>query len=323
MAFPMNRREFLAASAGATAALACGLESTAAATGPFKHALHKAVIVGKPTADVLRPIQEAGFEGVEAGIVSPAEAAEARQVAAGLGLRIHSVLRGWAQFNSDDPQEVESTLATTVEALRAAQAYGAGAVLLVPGRIDGHPRPEPWEFQVKFDRKTGHLTQVVAEGNERYQAYIEAHNRAYEAFQKAIRQLIPVAREVGVVLAIENVWNNLFVDPTHFAHFIDSFRSRWVKVYFDLANHVPYAPTERWIAILGRRIVRCHVKDFKLNPDGHGGQFVDIRDGSINWPVVRQALDRVGYRGWMTIEGSEGLSLEERSRRLDLIIAGQ
>ncbi len=41
------------------------------------------------------------------------------------------------------------------------------------------------------------------------------------------------------------------------------------------------------------------------------------------WPVVRQALESVNYRGWMTIEGSEGLSMEERNRRLDLIVEGR
>ena len=70
-------------------------------------------------------------------------------------------------------------------------------------------------------------------------------------------------------------------------------------------------------------IVKCHVKDFQLNPDGHGGEFVDIREGSINWPTVRQALDDIGYNGWMTIEGSGGLALEEQNRRLDLIVAGK
>ena len=37
----------------------------------------------------------------------------------------------------------------------------------------------------------------------------------------------------------------------------------------------------------------------------------------------RGALDGVGYNGWMTIEGSGGLSLEEKSKRLDLILAGK
>jgi hypothetical protein len=37
---------------------------------------------------------------------------------------------------------------------------------------------------------------------------------------------------------------------------------------------------------------------------------------------VQKALDEVGYSGWMTIEGGS-LSLEEHSKRLDLIIAGR
>ena len=42
---------------------------------------------------------------------------------------------------------------------------------------------------------------------------------------------------------------------------------------------------------------------------------------SVRWPVVRQALEVVGYSGWMTIEGGD-CSLAEHSKRLDQIIAG-
>ena len=70
-----------------------------------------------------------------------------------------------------------------------------------------------------------------------------------------------------------------------------------------------YAPSEEWINTLGPLIVKCHIKDFKLNADGHGGEFVDIRDGSVRWPVVREALEAIGYSGFMTIEGSDTLSL--------------
>ena len=89
------------------------------------------------------------------------------------------------------------------------------------------------------------------------------------------------------------------------------------------ARYVYGAMPEEWIRALGKLIVKIHVKDFKLNPDGHGGKFVDIRDGSVDWPLVRKELDKIGYNGWMTIEGSGKLSLEERSKRLDLIIAGK
>jgi hexulose-6-phosphate isomerase len=183
--------------------------------------------------------------------------------------------------------------------------------------------PKPWEFRVEFDGKTGRLTKVAGKDNERYGEYIAAHNRAYDAFEDSIGKLIPTAEKIGVVIAVENVWSNLFVDPLHAAHFVDSFESPWVRAYFDIGNHVKYSPPERWIDSLGKRIVRCHVKDFKLNRDGRGGKFVNIQEGSVNWASVTKALEKVGYQGWMTIEGSEKLSLAERSRRLDLIIAGK
>ena len=83
-----------------------------------------------------------------------------------------------------------------------------------------------------------------------------------------------------------------------------------------------FAPPQEWIYTLGKLIVKCHVKDFKLNADGHGGKFVHPRDGSINWPAVRQALDKIGYNGWLSIEDG-GLPLEEFDRRFDLILAGK
>ena len=75
---------------------------------------------------------------------------------------------------------------------------------------------------------------------------------------------------------------------------------------------------------LGRLIVKCHVKDFKLGPDGHSGEFVLPREGSIDWPVVRRTLDDVGYNGWLTAEGWPlDHTFADLNQRLDLIIAGK
>ena len=208
------------------------------------------------------------------------------------------------------------------KAQRQPRHIGADAILLVPCRIGDMKMPEPWEFDIAFDPATGHLTRVVKGDNEPYKAYIEAHDHATDTSRRAVGKLIPVAEETGVVIAIENVWNNLWVTPDLFAHFVNSFDSPWVKAYFDIGNHVKYAPPEQFIRALGPRIAKCHVKDFKLNPDGHGGDFCNIRDGSVHRPVVRKALDEVRYSGWMTIEGGN-CSLEEHSKRLDLIIAGK
>ena len=102
-----------------------------------------------------------------------------------------------------------------------------------------------------------------------------------------------------------------------------SFDSPWVKATLDIGNHVRYARPETWIRLLGKQhLLKCHVKDFKLNPDGHDGAFCNIRDGSVDWPTVRTALDEVGFSGWLTIEGGN-LSPKEHAKRLDLIISGK
>lgn len=311
-----SRREFLAATA---AAGAVALPASAAPGRRLKKAM-----IDTPTEATLTALKAAGFDGIESSdrAATPEAAAAARRIAEGLGLKIHSVLFGWANFNSDDPAAVDADIAAVEKSLLAAQAYGADAVLLVPCRTRVTPIPEPWEFRIEFDDTTGRVTRVVEGDNAPYKDYIDAQNAATERSRRAIERLIPAAEKAGVVLALENVWNNLWVQPALFAHFVKSFKSRWVRAYFDIGNHVKYAPPEAWIRALGSLIVKCHVKDFQLNPDGRGGKFVHPRDGSVNWPSVIKALGDVGYDGFLTIE-DKGLPLEDFSRRLDWIIAGQ
>jgi L-ribulose-5-phosphate 3-epimerase len=281
------------------------------------------MIVGPVTESALMPLKEAGFDGVETTHICPEEeAARGKLVAEKMGMRVHSVLRGWMEFNSDDPAKVETSLENTRKALRAAKAYGADDILLVPCRVSGMPIPDPWEFDITFDPKTGHVSKVVSGDNSRFEAYIKAQNRATDTSRAAVEKLIPLAEELKVIIALENVWNNLWVKPALFQSFVASFNHPWVKAYFDIGNHVKYAPPQDWIRALGPLVAKLHVKDFKLNPNGHGGNFVHPRDGSIDWPAVRQALDEVGYTGWATIEDG-GLPLPEFVRRFDLIESGK
>jgi hexulose-6-phosphate isomerase len=317
----VNRRDFLAASAAAGAGLVLASRLQA---DPWKTTLHKAMI-GLPTEEVLSSWKAAGFEGIEAlkgqKKLSPQETAAARKTAESLGMRIHSVLFGWGSLNGGDAA-MAKTIADMEATLQMAQGYGAETVLFVPCRIDAAPMPEPWEFDIRFDEKTNHLKQVVAGDNAKYQAYIAAHNHAIDTAREGVKRLIPAAEKAGVIIALENVWNNLWVKPDFAQNFVASFNNPWVRAYFDIGNHVKYAAPQDWIRTMGKLIVKCHVKDFKLNPDGHGGNFCNIRDGSINWPEVRKALDEIGYNGWLTIEGGN-LSVQEHGKRLDLIVAGK
>jgi hexulose-6-phosphate isomerase len=349
---PINRREFMTASATVAATLGLGARSIGAQTPEprgaaapqaaaapaepltFKTKLRKALIA-RPTEEDLTRMKAAGFEGVEGRVIPPDEAAKMRIVAEKLGMRIHSVLYGWAEFNSPDKSEVDRTFAESEAALRSAEAFGADAVLLVPCRIG--PRggrgaapqgtmkmPRAWEFQIDFDEKTGHIRKVAYGDNTPYAEYITAHNHATDTSTEWIKRLIPLAEKTKVVIAIENVSNNLWVKPAIFRHFVQSFQSPWVKAYYDIGNHVRFAPPEEWILTLGDLLAKIHVKDYRLDPaDPSGrGASVNIREGSVRWPVLRQALEAVNYNGWMTIESNGSISFEERNRRLDQIIAG-
>ena len=148
-------------------------------------------------------------------------------------MKIHSVLRGWTNFNSPHAEEVARDVASVETALKACQGYGADALLLVPCRLLANVAlPKPEQFDIELDEKTGHLTRVVAGDNGPYADYLRAHNEAIDMARRALDQLIPVAEKTGVVIALENVWSNLWVLPRPFAHFVQSFQCPWIQSYF-------------------------------------------------------------------------------------------
>jgi hexulose-6-phosphate isomerase len=397
----VNRRQFLTTSATAAAGLslpwtagsadAQGNSAVPATTPPtFKTKLQKAAILrnDQATEARLRQIKDAGYDGVEYSAnnntpLTPAQARDLLLLVEKTGLRVHSVLRGWAAFNSTVPEQVQTSFAACENALRTAQMLGADAVLMVTcqvpvpvfnpgggrGRGDGgrargaatpaatpapaapttaatpaagqaapaarrgggglgaptpFRMPDPWEFQIEFDQKTGLISKVVYGDNAPYAEYIKLHNHAIQTSTEWTKKLIPLAQKTKVVIAIENVWNNLWVEPKIFRHFIASFNSPWVKAYYDIGNNIKWAPPEEWVLTLGDLLAKIHVKDYKLDPMSPtgNGSWAAIREGSTRWPVLRAALDRVNYNGWLTVEGTEGLTIEEQAKRLDMIMAG-
>ena len=58
---------------------------------------------------------------------------------------------------------------------------------------------------------------------------------------------------------------------------------------------------EMWIEILGSRIGRVHVKDFKRSIGTLDG-FTDLLSGDVNYPAVIAALEKFGYDGPLTAE---------------------
>lgn len=320
---PFDRRQFLATAGAASLSL---LSPVAGRAATFKTVIKKAKIIGKPEEKALRDLKAAGFDGVEVSYLfdDETEACKARELVEGIGLKVHSVLRGWAEFNSDDAGQVSSSYAVTEKALRTAHWLGAETILLVPCRVGGVGivMPQPWEFDIEFDEKTGHVSRVVKGDNAPFARYIAAQNKATDTSREQVKKLIPLAEKLNVIIGLENVWNNLWVRPDLYKNFVGSFDHPFVRAYYDVGNHVKYlVPVHDWIHTLGGLIKKIHIKDYALAPDNHSGKFVHPRDGSIDWPKMRQALDDVGYNGWITVEDN-GLPLPEFTARLDKIIAG-
>ena len=90
------------------------------------------------------------------------------------------------------------------------------------------------------------------------------------------------------------------LSPLEFARIVDEINDPHVGAYFDVGNILAYGYPDQWIRILGKRIKKCHVKDFVVQ--GPGGHFVPLLEGSVDWTAVRQAWREIGYEDFVTVE---------------------
>jgi len=289
----MERRSFLKYTAAVTVGTSLLGTSKPAEAGQSDAKLRKAVQLSMlpkelSDADKFKLTKKCGFEGVEASPMKDLNAArELGKLAREAGVPIHSIVYGgWgAPFSEPDPEVIKKGLAGMETALRSANAMGAETVLLVP---------------------------AVVNENVRY-------GEAYKRSQEHIRKLLPLAEELDVIIAVENVWNKFLLSPLEFGRYVDEFDSPWLKAYFDIGNVIIFGYAQDWIRTLGKRIVKIHLKDFRRR----GYQWTNLLDGDVNWPQVRRALDEIGYEGFMTTElgGGDEAYLMDLAKRIDRIIA--
>jgi hexulose-6-phosphate isomerase len=297
----LPRRTFLK-SAGALACPVLALPLPAADSAPKKRTIKKAIMwstVGAKGSilEKMKLVKEAGFEGVE-----PMGGMDRDEVLAALketGLKAASVCchTHWAKpLSAPDEATRQIGLDGLILSLQDAKAYGATSVLLVPG--------------------------VARNGV----SYDDCFKRSVEEIKKAI----PAAKETGVKIAIENVWNEFITTPQQADDFLKAINSEWVGWHFDIGNVGRYSPAEQWIPVIGKRILKLHIKEFNtkaMEPGNPGKGFgFKLLEGDNNWPAIMRELDKIGYTGWGISEqpGSQAANAEaakDLAQQMDKVFA--
>jgi hexulose-6-phosphate isomerase len=244
-------------------------------------------------AQRMKMARDVGFEVIQAP-TTPDEhlAEEIKKAADGANMRIDSVMNmdHWKYpLSSSEPAVVEKSLAGMRASLNNAKVWGSDAVLLVPAVVNSET------------------------------SYRDAWSRS----QKEIRKLLPLAEELKIVIAIEEVWNKFLLSPLEMATYIGEFQSPWIQAWFDVGNVVLYGYPQDWIRTLGKSIVKVHLKDFKRKQDGY--EWVNLGDGDVDWEAVREAFRDIGYSGSAVVElkGGDEDYLRDVSRRVDRLLLGR
>ncbi|MFN0056802.1 MAG: sugar phosphate isomerase/epimerase family protein, partial [Planctomycetales bacterium] len=239
--------------------------------------------------ECLRLAKAAGFDGIELNYdlendlspkASAKELAAIRRLADDVGIAISglcSFLFWPYPLSSNDPAKRARGLELAGKIGQAAHDMGVENVLVVPGAVH-----IPW--------RTDHepVPNDVCDQRAR----------------EAVGQLAKQAEKRKVSLNIENIFfNGYLMTPFEMNGFVDSLSSEAVQVHFDTGNISMFQHAEHWIPILGKRTKNIHFKEFtKKGTDYSLETFRPLLDGTTNWPAVMEALDQVGYRGYVTFE---------------------
>ena len=261
----------------------------------------------KKIREAFAEARQAGFDAVELCLAERGELsletteAGCKKIlddARNAGVEISSLASGlyWSYSpTDDDPAIRKKAMDITLKYIDLAASLKVDTVLYIPGYV--HVAFMPGSPVISYDT---------------------VHKRSLEALKEASRY----AESKKVTLAVEEVWNMFLLSPLEMRDFLDSVASKNVGCYFDVGNVVLYGYPEHWVRILGSRIKRVHLKDFKRSVGTIEG-FCDLGEGDVRWAEVMKALREIGYNSYLTAEMipyKRGL-LEKTSKAMDRILA--
>jgi hexulose-6-phosphate isomerase len=239
--------------------------------------------------ECLQLAHDAGFDGIELNYdlesdlsprAGPRELQDIRKMAADIGIAISglcSFLFWPYSLTSNNPADRKRGEELAGKMLEAAAELGTPNLLVVPGAVS-----IPW---IK-----GHDPVPLADCDRRA--------------REAVGRMVPRAEKLGVSLNMENIFfNGYLLSPQDMIAFVDSFKSKSVRVHFDTGNIMLFQQPRDWVLALGSRIANVHLKEFDRNSTDHSlASFRPLLDGTTDWPAVLDAFERTGYKGYLTFE---------------------
>lgn len=132
----------------------------------------------------------------------------------------------------------------------------------------------------------------------------ETENEKKDTMRKACRELAVYADSIGSAFAVETG-----PEPAALlGGFLDSLGAMGVRVNFDPANLVMCVADDpvKGVETLKKYIVHTHAKDGIMIGDHEGWEELPLGKGGVDWDNYLCALDKIGYKGFLTIEREVG-----------------
>jgi len=234
--------------------------------------------------EVIASLKRIGYEGIEwttdhfdpdKPIVELKELVERTRDA---GLEVSRIMAHEDLVSLDDKTRLER-IQRTVRVIQAAGECGVATV----GTMTG---PAPWD---PLAPKVGvHISEGAA-----WEQVFEA----YEAFTKA-------GKEANVVISSEGVFGMMAHDFYSHKFMMDRLDPSVQKINFDPSHGILYGNLDvGWVVRQWKdRIAHVHLKDAIGIPDMGRFLFPLLGEGRVDWTAFFQALDKIGYNGFCSVE---------------------